>query len=51
MSATEELEHTHRLIDRMLAILEAAAKRVEAAKEYAVSIFFVERGVENYTWF
>ena len=39
MSATEELKHEHRVIERMLAILEAAAVRVDTGQELPTEFF------------
>ncbi len=39
MSATEELKHEHRVIERMLAILEAAVARVDAGQELPTEFF------------
>ncbi|MFH1647995.1 MAG: hemerythrin domain-containing protein [Chloroflexota bacterium] len=39
MSATEELKQEHRIIERMLAVLEAAAARVDAGRELPADFF------------
>jgi hemerythrin-like domain-containing protein len=39
MSATEELKHEHRTIERMLAILEASAARVDMGQELPTEFF------------
>ena len=39
MSATEELKHEHRIIERMLAVMEAAAARVDAGQSLPTEFF------------
>ena len=40
MSATEALKHEYRVIERMLAVLEAADAKVEAGKELPKRFLF-----------